>query len=326
VQASGIGAEGNTGVSIEAQQGSLPDTGRTEQRPERSNRNAERGERGSRPERGERRPRGPRPEGDGTPNLDQASVNPRVDESTQTATEGAESVAPTELRNDGAPREKRPRDRYGRERKPRGERVERSDSGDVQTNLALGDTPQEDNAPRKSYFTQAATGADTAQVISEAPTHGQMEVSEPTMATQPDAQAAAVDQPTVDAPVAPVVSQISPAKAPASTVAASAPAPVPVPAVAKATPALGGMPKVQSFELPLGELAEVAQQSGLNWVNSDAAKVAAVQAAIAAEAKPVHTPRERPPVVQIEDQPLVLVETRRDLRNMTLPFEKTEQV
>jgi ribonuclease E len=40
----------------------------------------------------------------------------------------------------------------------------------------------------------------------------------------------------------------------------------------------------------------------------------------------VHTPRERPPAVQIDTAPLVLVETRRDLRNMTLPFEKTEQV
>jgi ribonuclease E len=83
------------------------------------------------------------------------------------------------------------------------------------------------------------------------------------------------------------------------------------------------MPKVGSFELPLQDLVEVATSSGLEWVNSDADKVAAVRAAIAAEPKPVHVPRERPPVVVIDEGPLVLVETRRDLREMKLPFEQT---
>jgi ribonuclease E len=83
------------------------------------------------------------------------------------------------------------------------------------------------------------------------------------------------------------------------------------------------MPKVTTYTLPSGELEQVAQGSGLQWVNSDAARIAAVQAAIAAEPKPVHVPRVRPaPVVQ-EASPLVLVETKRDLRNMTLPFEQT---
>jgi ribonuclease E len=56
-------------------------------------------------------------------------------------------------------------------------------------------------------------------------------------------------------------------------------------------------------------------------VNSDADKVAAAQAAIAAEPKPVHVPRERPAPVALDDRPLILVETRRDLRDMKLPFE-----
>jgi ribonuclease E len=60
-------------------------------------------------------------------------------------------------------------------------------------------------------------------------------------------------------------------------------------------------------------------------VNSNADKIAAVQAQIAAEPKPVHIPRERPPAVVIDDAPLVLVETKRDLRNMTLPFEAAAQ-
>ena len=67
-------------------------------------------------------------------------------------------------------------------------------------------------------------------------------------------------------------------------------------------------------------LQQIANGSGLEWVNSDADKVAAVQAAIAAEPKPVHVPRERPPVVVIDEGPLVLVETRKDLADMKLPF------
>jgi len=47
-----------------------------------------------------------------------------------------------------------------------------------------------------------------------------------------------------------------------------------------------------------------------------------VQEAIAAEPKPVHVPRERPPLVEIDEGPLVLVETRKDLAQITLPFEQ----
>ncbi len=82
------------------------------------------------------------------------------------------------------------------------------------------------------------------------------------------------------------------------------------------------MPQVEAFALPLDELQHIATSSGLQWVNSDAQKIAAAQAAIAAEPRPVHVPRERPPAVQIDDGPLVLVETRRDLSAMALPFEK----
>jgi ribonuclease E len=78
---------------------------------------------------------------------------------------------------------------------------------------------------------------------------------------------------------------------------------------------------VQTFALSIEALHQVAQSSGLEWVNSNADKVAQVQAAIAAEPKPVHVPREPKIVVLPDDGPLVLVETRKDLRNMPLPFE-----
>jgi ribonuclease E len=56
-------------------------------------------------------------------------------------------------------------------------------------------------------------------------------------------------------------------------------------------------------------------------VNSDADKIRTVQEAIANEPKPVHVPREPKPPVVLDEGPLVLVETRKDLAQITLPFE-----
>jgi ribonuclease E len=39
----------------------------------------------------------------------------------------------------------------------------------------------------------------------------------------------------------------------------------------------------------------------------------------------VHVPRERPPAVALDNGQLILVETKRDLRNMILPFEQRQQ-
>jgi ribonuclease E len=102
----------------------------------------------------------------------------------------------------------------------------------------------------------------------------------------------------------------------------SAPA-APAQQPAAAAPA-HGLPKVQAFELPVAQLAQVAEGSGLQWVNSDAHKIAAVQAAIAAEPRPQPVPRERPAAAVVDDGPLVLVETRRDLSEMKLPFEQAQ--
>jgi len=79
--------------------------------------------------------------------------------------------------------------------------------------------------------------------------------------------------------------------------------------------------RIEPYVLPLEALGTLASEAGLQWVHSDADKISAVQAAMAAEPKPVHVPREpRPPVV-IDEGPLVLVETRKDLSQLKLPFE-----
>ena len=48
------------------------------------------------------------------------------------------------------------------------------------------------------------------------------------------------------------------------------------------------------------------------------------QHGLAREPQPVHVPRERKPAVQIDAGPLVLVETRKDLSQIKLPFETNE--
>jgi ribonuclease E len=103
--------------------------------------------------------------------------------------------------------------------------------------------------------------------------------------------------------------------------AAAAPAPVQAPAPVAAAPAPAPKPVVQAFVLPVTDLQAVAEGAGLQWVNSDADKIAAAQAAIAAEPAPAPLGREPAPVVVLDEGPLVLVETRKDLSQVKLPFE-----
>lgn len=71
----------------------------------------------------------------------------------------------------------------------------------------------------------------------------------------------------------------------------------------------------------MADLQRIAEGSGLTWVNSDADKIRAAQAVMAAEPAPVHVPRQRPPLVAVDDGPLVLVETRKSLAQLKLPFD-----
>ena len=78
------------------------------------------------------------------------------------------------------------------------------------------------------------------------------------------------------------------------------------------------------YVLPLEHLHEVAAAGGLEWINSDVERARAVQEAMAREPQPAHVPRERPPLLKIDEGPLVLVETRKDLSQIKLPFETSE--
>ena len=220
---------------------------------------------------------------------------------TDAQTTGADaSPAEGDADNGGqrGPRERRSRDRYGRDRRERAPR----DAAQQDSEEAPARPVPESNSEEPAYEAPARSSYFSLPVeASPAPaTAAPMPVPAPVMEAAP-AQIA-------PAPVAP-----APRPAAAAPVArSSAPA---------AAPAPRGLPKVQSYTVSIDELNQVAQGSGLEWVNSNADKVAQVQAAIAAEPKPIHVPREIKPVELPDDGPLVLVETRKDLRNTPLPFE-----
>ena len=112
--------------------------------------------------------------------------------------------------------------------------------------------------------------------------------------------------------VMPVVMQTAP------TAALPSPAPALAATTAPATP----LPHTAPYALPADALHALAGTAGLEWVNSDREKIRAVQAAMAAEPVPERVAREPRRVVLDEVGPLVLVETRKDLSQLKLPFEQ----
>ena len=205
------------------------------------------------------------------------------------------------------PRERRSRDRYGRDRRERNEPSVEGQDGIAKTEAFVPNEVQvhEERAPAAPELL-APVSVPEATPVSPTP-------APEALALKP-AEVAVV---AVTEPVQKLVD--APAPAPAT---APAPAPKPAPVCASA-PSASALPKVQAYDLPLQDLAQVAESSGLQWVNSDATKIAEAKAAIAAEIKPVQIPRERPAPVVLEEAPLVLVETKRDLSSMPLPFEKS---
>ena len=300
-----MAAAGRGGDSTEpVQDRPAQDGGRNEGRRDRGDRNGRRNDR-----------RGERGEGDNTAIQSEGAFNPEAAPSlaapaivvTPSSMLDAEAntpaVTPTseQSQEPRQPRERRSRDRYGRDRRERGDGAERSESGQVTEpaltgNAAAPASSEPKQAPAQQELVLAAT--EIAAPVSMVPATQEALSASPVASTEP----ARVVEPVIDA-----------AK-PAVTSTAAA-----------AEPASGGLPKVQSYDLPLQDLTQVAQASGLQWVNSDAGKIAEVNAAMALEVKPVHVPRERAVAAVSTEAPLVLVETKRDLRAMPLPFEKPVQ-
>ena len=242
-------------------------------------------ERGERGERGEGRRRGGR--GEGRRNAAEDTVVPSDAPLTEaTATEaGAEAPSTAEAR---PARERRSRDRYGRDRRQGAEATTEAGADSAIESVepvAAAPAAEADEAPVRSYFTMPSPAADTVTA----------------------------DATPVSAPAPALTESPIPADAPVQADEAAPPVPALMEAPVAAAPA--------AFELQVDQLANIARDAGLEWIQSDADKVAQVQAAIAAEPQPARVPREPKVVTLVDDGPLVLVETRRDLRDMKLPFE-----
>jgi ribonuclease E len=288
-------AENRNAPQQPAEAGSEPRQERAPRNNEQRNRNGgERGERGERQERGERNePRGNR---------------------------GERSDQPREAREPREPRE------------PRGERQERSE----QRRNERGPRPEAERRPAEEVRPQdGAVEAQPAELLSEADT--QPMEPRPEGEAQGQRERRSRDRYGRDRrergergerqerPAQEPVGAEAAQPLNGAAIAEARPAPVAAAPAATATVATGrALPRVQPYALPLSDLNQVASATGLQWVNSDADKVAAAQAAIAAEPKPLHVPRERPAPVVLDEGPLILVETRKDLRDMKLPFEQQE--
>jgi len=222
----------------------------------------------------------------------------------------AEAVADGEASGDavraegGEPGEGRRRGRGGRDRNRR----ERSPEAGVDVANAESEGLTQGGALAAAAFREAEPAAvvpAAAAFTTELPATPTPPQAEPAEST-PIAHVAAESAPAVAAPVA-SASVAAPASSPMQPVAL-APAAAPAPA----------------FVLPLDSLQAVAESAGLQWINSDAEKIRAVQDAMAAEPASAHVPRERKAAAVVDEGPLVLVETRKDLSQIKLPFETAQ--
>ncbi|MCH8178555.1 MAG: Rne/Rng family ribonuclease [Proteobacteria bacterium] len=254
---------------------------------------------------GRRRRRGGRGRGEREEGQNAANGDVGQDEALLgTDLQAQEGVDAGEAQGEGQGEAQEGRRRGGRGRNRRGERrdereVRDEQAQDVETSAAEATPPSSLTEAETNVLSDVLAGAPlpVAAAARLAETRADNLTETPTEArAETRSVAAATDVPAGGAPEAPR----------AEPVAAPTVAPVAAPA---------------PFVLPMDELAAIAQSAGLQWVNSDAEKIRQVQQAIANEPQPVHVPRVRKPVVVLDEGPLILVETRKDLSQVTLPFE-----
>ena len=259
---------------------------RGERNPERSADRATGEGRAERPARGER---GQRPARDGQQERRQNdAVNTTA---TSAEVNGNAAVAEAQPMREDARRERgegrRERGEGRRERTPRGERPARDLAPLDAANTGLSET-----APPTPETLDSAAGEERRE------RRTRDRYGRDRRGDRPGRESGVAMAPEGDIVIAPVAA--TPASAPAERVA---------------------MPSIQSYTLPVDSLVAVAQAAQLEWVQSDSARVAQIQAAIAAEPKPIHVPRERPPLVVLDEGPLILVETKKDLGQVKMPFD-----
>ena len=324
------GAEGNNsnteqrgGRSRNARGGSRPsqsdratDTRSQDNQPRtepQNNPDADRGEaeqaRPARRERNDgRRERGPRKGADRAPQA----------EDTQTLSNNSDHAAPSTLdqaqtqrdsinttENAGSPngatpldnKERRGRDRYGRDRRERAPRE--------------NDTRPTEHGPSDDL----AALSDQANSVSSTDVHqgsyfDARQSSSPNTAA-PSAQANGVSHSSAPETDFAVTQSIT-------ATAGTHPSSIQAPQVTQEVKI--AMPGIARYDLPVDSLISMTQSSNLQWVQSDPIKVALVKESIANEPTVVRVPRLRAAAVVLHEGPLVLVETKKNLSDLSLPF------
>jgi len=282
--------------------------GERTERPDRTERNERADKPDTRSERTEgRSARGGRGDRQGRPRQE-----PRLDEAALADTQ----TQPTDSADNTAERPARQTRERGDGRRGRGRRGERPANG-TQESLPMSDEHASDLA---ASHTAAPTPEPAAEQHSQNPVQEQTgERRERRGRERPGRERQARSHQEGDAYGRSTSAEPS---TQVSTVDAAAHSPAVAPAAATAV-AAPSMPKITAYDLPIAQLHDVAQSSGLQWVNSNPERVAQIQAAIAAEPRPIHIPRERPAPVVLDEGPLILVETKRDLGQLHMPFENT---
>ena len=293
--------------------------GRGEARAERGEGRGERTERPDRAERGDKPDArgGERPEGRGGrggrgDRQDRPRQEPRLDETVVAETQNPSTDNADSNTGDRPARQGRER---GDGRRGRGRRGERAPVGSPDSTA-----PSEDMQTTQTQTHVEPQTADTAGADHSVSTSSQEQTQERRERRgreRPGRERQARSSQGSDASA---MSQPLEQQAHEATAYQAQPSTAAAPAAATTATAIS-MPKVGSYDLPLAQLQDVAQSSGLQWVNSNPERVAQIQAAIAAEPRPPHVPRERAAPVVLDEGPLILVETKRDLGQLHMPFE-----
>ena len=294
--------------------------GRGETRAERGEGRGERTERPDRAERGDKPDArgGERPEGRGGrggrgDRQDRPRQEPRLDETVVAETQNPSTDNADSNAGDRPARQGRER---GDGRRGRGRRGERAPVGSPDSTA-----PSEDMQATQTQTHVEPQTADTAGADHSVSTSSQEQTQERRERRgreRPGRERQARSSQGSDASA---MSQPLEQQAHEATAYQAQPLPAAAAPAAATTATAISMPKVGSYDLPLAQLQDVAQSSGLQWVNSNPERVAQIQAAIAAEPRPPHVPRERAAPVVLDEGPLILVETKRDLGQLHMPFE-----
>jgi ribonuclease E len=287
---------------------------------------APRAERDERGPRGDNNRRGPRAERNGAPRGEEAGAPP-VQAFADTDTDTGPEAAASEGERDGRRRRRGGRGRgEGRadEALPRSDDnlgVQAAGATDVGDADAAGAAPASElggeAGERERGRRRGGRGRDRNREGRESVPREGTDATDRSELAGIEAQAALAEAP----PLAPMAMAPAAAVAEVEVEATGIAAPAAIATVAPAVPVPQPV-RIEPYVLPMDGLHALAAGAGLEWVNSDGAKVSAVRAAMAAEPVPAHVPREPRRHVLVDEGPLVLVETRKDLSQLKLPFEQ----